>query len=376
MLTVSGGSAVQVDRGVVGASGDGESGATGLPSVAGPIWAVGGLVLLLGAVLGLREVATLVLPVLVGLLIALVAWPMVGALERRGVRHGLALAGTVTVVLAMVFLAAGIGALAVGELVVQVPRYESRLGAALPDLRDRLAQFGITVDLGAISAVISPERIVAFVQPVASAVSEAGGAMLVVAFTVIYSLAGARSLRSRATAALGEGHPYLLGVDRFGTDLRRYLVVRTKLGLFAAVTSLALLVVLGVPLPVLWAVLVFIASFIPNVGTVIALIPPTILAYLDGSVGLALAVVMGYGLINLVQDQFLQPLAMGSELNLSPLVIFIAVIVWAWIFGPAGALLAVPLTVGLVMILEAFPSSRGLASLLRNSVEPPSRSVA
>ena len=375
MLTVSSGSAVQVDRGVVGDSGDGESGGTGLPILAGPIWAVGGLVLLLGAALALREVATLVLPVLVGLLIALVAWPMVGALERRGVRHGLALAGTITGVLAMVFLAAGVGALAVGELVVQVPRYESRLGAALPDLRDRLAQFGITIDLGAISAVISPERIVAFVQPVASAVSEAGGAMLVVAFTVIYALAGARSLRARATAAFGEGHPYLLGVDRFGSDLRRYLVVRAKLGLFAAVTSLALLVVLGVPLPVLWAVLVFIASFIPNIGTVIALIPPTILAYLDGSFGLAVAVVMGYGLINLVQDQFLQPLAMGSELNLNPLVIFIAVIVWAWILGPAGALLAVPLTVGLVMILEAFPSARGLASLLRNTVEPPTRSV-
>ena len=65
-------------------------------------------------------------------------------------------------------------------------------------------------------------------------------------------------------------------------------------------------------------------------------------------------VIVGYALINLAQDQFLQPAAMGSELNLSPLVVFIAVIVWAWILGAAGALLAVPLTVGLVMLLEAF----------------------
>jgi predicted PurR-regulated permease PerM len=60
---------------------------------------------------------------------------------------------------------------------------------------------------------------------------------------------------------------------------------------------------------------------------------------------------------------------MGSELNLSPLVVFIAVIAWAWILGPAGALLAVPLTVGLVASLEAFPSSRGLASLMRSRTE-------
>ena len=61
---------------------------------------------------------------------------------------------------------------------------------------------------------------------------------------------------------------------------------------------------------------------------------------------------------------------MGSELNLSPLVVFIAVVVWVWILGPAGALLAVPVTVGLIMVLEAFPSSRGFAALLRNDVEP------
>ena len=85
---------------------------------------------------------------------------------------------------------------------------------------------------------------------------------------------------------------------------------------------------------------------------------------------MAVAVVIGYALINFAQDQFLQPVVMGSELNLSPLTIFIAVIVWVWILGAPGALLAVPLTVGLVMILEAFPSSRGVAGLLRNKVEP------
>jgi predicted PurR-regulated permease PerM len=205
---------------------------------------------------------------------------------------------------------------------------------------------------------------------VASAVSDAGGSMFVVAFTMIYALAGGTSLRERAAVAFGERHTLLLGTERFATDLRRYLVVRVKLGLFAAVLSFVLLVVLGVPFPALWAILVFAASFVPNIGSIIAAIPPTILAFLDGGPAAALMVVVGYTLINFAQDQFLQPIAMGSELNLSPLVVFIAVIVWAWILGAAGALLAVPLTIGLVMVLEAFPSSQGLAALLRNSVEP------
>jgi len=178
------------------------------------------------------------------------------------------------------------------------------------------------------------------------------------------------SLRGLAAAAFGERHPLVLGMARFGTDLRRYLVVRAKLGLFAAVLSFGLLLVLGVPFAVPWAILVFAASFVPNIGSIIAVIPPTVLAYLDGGPGTAALVVIGYALINVAQDQLLQPVVMGSELNLSPLVVFIAVVVWAWILGPAGALLAVPLTVGLLMLLEAFPSSRGLASLLRNTTEP------
>jgi predicted PurR-regulated permease PerM len=115
---------------------------------------------------------------------------------------------------------------------------------------------------------------------------------------------------------------------------------------------------------------VFVASFIPNVGALIAVIPPAIIAYLDGGIGVAAAVIGGYALINFVQDQFLQPVVMGSELNLSPLAVFIAVLVWAWILGPGGALLAVPLTVGLVLLLEASPSTRGIASLFRDAAVP------
>jgi predicted PurR-regulated permease PerM len=81
--------------------------------------------------------------------------------------------------------------------------------------------------------------------------------------------------------------------------------------------------------------------------------------------------VIGYTAINFLQDHLLQPIVMGSELNLSPLVVLISVIAWAWILGAAGALLAVPLTLLVVMILEAFPSSRKFAALLRNKVDAP-----
>ena len=91
--------------GVVGDRRDDESHADGLMRSAGPLMAIGGLVLVLVAVLALREVASLVVPVMFGLFIALTAWPMVGGLERRGVRHAFALVGTIAVVLAVVLVA-------------------------------------------------------------------------------------------------------------------------------------------------------------------------------------------------------------------------------------------------------------------------------
>ena len=373
MLDVSegraGGSAVQHDR-------DDGSRTDGMIGSGGPLTTLGGLVLALVAVLALREVASLVVPVMFGLFIALTAWPMVGALERRGARHAFALVGTIMIVLAVGLVAACVAALSVGELAVRIPTYESRLSSSFTALRDLLEQLGIGADVGAITAIISPEKIFGLVKPVASAFSEAGGAMFVLAFTMVYALAGATSLRVRAVAAFGERHALLLGMERFASDLRRYLVVRAELGLFAALLSFLLLYGLGVPFPVLWAILVFAASFVPNIGTFIAIIPPTLLAYLDSGLGTAVMVIIGYALINLAQDQFLQPVVMGSELNLSPLVVFIAVVVWAWILGPAGALLAVPLTVGLVMVLEAFPSTRGFAVLVRNEIEPQSTVAA
>jgi len=329
------------------------------------------VVLVLGVALLLREAAAVLVPLLFGAFMALVAWPLVGALERRGVGRAAALALTIVLILVVVVGAAVAIALSVGGLVALTPRYEDRLDAVIASVRDALGQFGIVADREALLSIVSPAQIATVVRSVAAAISNAGLALLVLVLTMSYALVGASSLRARAETAFGPDHGILNGARHFGEDLRRYLVVRAILGLIAAALVLVLLLVLGVPLPLLWAFLVFAASFIPNLGVILALIPPTLLGLLDGGIGTAAAVVVGYVAINFLQDNFLQPVVLGTELNLSPLVIFVAVVVWAWILGPAGALLAVPMTVGLVAILEAFPASRPIAALMRNTLDRP-----
>lgn len=336
----------------------------------GPLIALAGFTLLLVAVLALKEVSDLVVPIVFGLFLALVTAPLISGLERRGARRSVALTITVLVVLAVVVATIFVIALSVGEIVVQAPRYEAQLADEVAAIRELLAQYGIATEPGAITEIIQPEQIVAVVRPLASAVSHAGVAIFILAFTLIYALAGAGSLRTRAEEAFGADHALITGIERFGVDLRRYLIVRAQLGLFAAVLSVILLFVLGVPYPLLWGVLVFAASFIPNIGFLIALIPPAILGLFEGGVLTAALVIAGYAAINFLQDHLLQPIVMGAELNLTPLVVMLSVIAWAWILGAAGALLAVPLTVGLVAIMEVWPSTRGIAALMRNKTPP------
>jgi AI-2 transport protein TqsA len=336
----------------------------------GPFGTLAAVVLVLIAVLALREVADLVVPVLFGLFLALVVSPAIGWFERKGLRRSLALTAVVLLVLAGVVAVTALIGLSVGELVIQLPRYEDRLTTTIAELKDLLARFGVSTETDAISTVVSPSEIVAYVRPIASAVGHAGASLFILAFTMIYALAGAGAMRSRVEATFGKDHPLVTGVEQFGVDLRRYLLVRAELGAFAAICSLILLWVLGVPFPWLWAFLVLAASFIPNIGFLIALIPPTILAFLDSGWLAAVAVVVGYVIINFLQDHLLQPIVMGSELNLTPLVVMLSVIAWAWILGAAGALLAVPLTVGIVQLLEAFPQSAGIAAIMRNRASP------
>jgi AI-2 transport protein TqsA len=336
-----------------------------------PLLALATVVLVLIGVLALKATADLVVPVMFGLFLALVAAPLVGSIERRGIAHPLALTIAVSLLVVIVLAVAGIIAFSVAELVARIPGYEDRLTTLVEEARAALAEVGIVADPAELPALASPGTLLALVRPVASAVSNATLAILVLAATMVFALAGMASLRERAAAAFGEGHAIFDGVQRFGVDLRRYLIVRAQLGLFAAVLVFILLLVLSVPLPALWAFLTFAAAFIPTVGTLIALVPPTILALLEGSLVTATLVVVGFTLINVAQDYLLQPRMMGAELNLSPLVVFLSVVVWAWILGASGALLAVPLTVGLVAILDASPSTRAVAALMRNRVDMP-----
>jgi hypothetical protein len=129
--------------------------------------------------------------------------------------------------------------------------------------------------------------------------------------------------------------------------------------------------VVGVPLPLLWGLLAFITNYIPNVGFIIGVIPPAVLALLEGGPGLMLGVIVAYSVINFVIQSVVQPKFVSDAVNLSLTATFLSLVFWTFVIGPVGAIIAIPLTLlSRALLFDADPSTRWMSSLLDGGPAP------
>ena len=189
------------------------------------------------------------------------------------------------------------------------------------------------------------------------------GNTVVVGLVLTFILLEAGTFPHKLELAFGSGGP-LRAAEEASRKVARYLMVKTA---FSATTGLlcwGLCSILGVELAGLWGLLAFMLNYIPNVGSFIAAIPPLLLALVGPTWVTAIWVATGYGAINFVLGNLLEPRFMGRSLGLSPLVVVLSLLFWTWMWGPAGALLSGPLTVILKLSLESSRETRWLAVLL------------
>jgi predicted PurR-regulated permease PerM len=306
---------------------------------------------------GLHLAAWLIFLVALSGFATLLLTPVMEALERRGV------AGWASLTLAMLVYLATI-ALVVILLVLGVAGFVAQLPAQEAPIEDGVA--GIVG--GREQATAIAEALVGLLGAIASALGEAAVQIGLSVFVVAYLLLERKRGAERLLWAF-PGRPRILAwTSTTAGQLRSYLVARVLLGAIAAVLDTILLVVLGIPSALLWGVLSFLMSFVPNVGFFIALIPPSVLALGIGGVPLALTVAIGYVVINMTMDYAIQPRFIGSAVNLSAVVVTLSVFFWGIVLGPQGAMLAVPMTVIAANLADGWDASRPLARLLADIV--------
>ncbi|MDD1729123.1 MAG: AI-2E family transporter, partial [Methanospirillum sp.] len=153
-------------------------------------------------------------------------------------------------------------------------------------------------------------------------------------------------------------------ITEFGSIVIEYVIIRTKVNLVTGAGFGIALFLMGVQDPWLWGILMFVLNFVPYVGFIIAVLPPTILALVEINPFSAVLVVIIASLINLFSENMLFPQLAGRGMDLSPAIVFISMIFWGYFLGGSGVIVAVPLTVLVKMILESFPETKGFAMLL------------
>ncbi|MGA9870478.1 MAG: AI-2E family transporter, partial [Rhodococcus sp. (in: high G+C Gram-positive bacteria)] len=162
----------------------------------------------------------------------------------------------------------------------------------------------------------------------------------------------------------------------FSGGTRSYLLVTTVFGLIVAILDGVALWILGIPLPVLWALLALITNYIPNVGFVIGVIPPALLALLQGGPKSMIIVIVVYSVLNIVIQSIIQPKFVGDAVGLSVTLTFLALIFWTWVLGPLGAVLAIPVTLlAKALLVDIDPATRWADLFLGGAPTEPAEKV-
>ena len=315
---------------------------------------------------GLASIRSIAAPVLLALVLTICVHPLRNALERRGVPRGLATGSVAAAVFLVLgaFMAALL--LALAQFPTLLSQYSSEIARIGASIGSALTDFGIGTDeVETIVSGFEPSQIAGFVSDLLGNVAGLTGALVIIVTTLLLMAMDASYLAT-LLRELEPGRPNLVAALRAtASHVRRYMVTTTALGVVQGVLNGVALVILGVPGAFLWGVLSFVGSFIPNIGYLIALVPPVVFGFLAGGWETAISVVLVYTLVNAIVQGAIQSRLVSNAVALSQTITFVSVLVWTAIIGPIGALLATPLTLIVRMILvDSDPAARWFRPLL------------
>ncbi len=317
---------------------------------------------------GLKAAQSFLVPIMIAAFIATVSFPLLKFLREKGIPRALAV--ILTVAVDFVFLAA-IGVLAITLVNDLQEKWDSKYAAEVSQqIRDTskslvhvLNDYGIDDAQEKIDEVVNNnlinlqnirfERIWYFGTGILGKVVGFMGTAIITLIFTVFMLTEARMFGRRFEAISQARGPNLARMLSATRDIQRFLAIKTVVSLATGILAGLLCWGAGLDFYILWGILAFLLNFIPVIGSIVAGVPPTVLALFVAGWPNALLVAGGYLLINNFLGNFLEPILVGRRFGISTLIVIISVVFWGWLWGPLGMLLAVPLTMVIKVFLES-----------------------
>ena len=340
------------------------------------------LVILVGAILlffiglVLHQLQAVLIPLVLATLISHVFSPLVIRLKALKVPISLILLLVLVLLSSVIGLAGLLIYTSTRSFLSEIPKYEARLSSLLDGMvvwiRDVAAMINVQFQPGDLQSLLdlsSLGNLIGF--GIETSVFVTTWVFLIILCT-LFILAGTGELSDKLAVAFPDGKSQrLMGiVQNVGSQIREYIVKKTLISLGVGTLTGVTTWLMGVDFPLTWGLVAFLLNFIPNVGSAIAVLFPTLLAFLQFDTIVTPLMLMAI----LISAQALlgnvvEPRVFAVSLNLSPLLILISLILWGWLWGAVGMVLAVPIMATIKIICENVEILRPMAILMSRSSE-------
>ncbi len=293
---------------------------------------------------GIREAAPVLNSILLAMVLTVSVVPAFDALRRRGVPKGLAVVLTTLLLAGVLVVLLGVLGLSGTRLIRVLPDYQERAQSLRRDLESLMLARGIQPERILSLELVDPNRLLGLAAGFLSGLGQVLSQALLLILIVAFFLAE-QGLRDRTFQPGGT-------MARVATDVRQYLVITALTGLGFALLVYLIMLAVGTDLALVWAVLAFIMNFVPNVGIILSVVPPLILTLLELGWQRALVLLAAFLVLNFVVDNLIKPRFMQTGLDVPPILGLLSLVVWAYLLGPIGAILALPLTIAIRRVMQ------------------------
>ncbi len=310
-----------------------------------------GLIILIGGgmavliVAGLHAATSIVAPAFFAVVITVAVYPIRGIVARRG-WPGWAgfLAGAVAAYAVVIGLGAAV-VFCIAKFATLIPQYAGDFNDMVTSATSKLKGLGLSQStIESMEKSFDPAKLLDVVTGVLQSMASLASNLTVVVLLLLFLAMDASNFPQKLFTNR-EGRPAAVtALESFAHGTQQYLIVSTIFGFIVAVLDSAFLAFTPVPDPILWGLLAFITNYIPNVGFIIGLVPPAALGLLIGGPPLMLLIIAVYIVLNFIIQSVIQPKFVGDAVGLSVSLTFLSLLFWVFVLGPAGAFLAVPLS--------------------------------
>jgi predicted PurR-regulated permease PerM len=328
------------------------------------------LIVTSGAVItlvGMRELDWLLGPFLLAVMIIILINPIFELMINRGVPR-VALGVLILVMYGLLIGLTSIIALSVARLATLLPNYSAQLAGSLQFVSERLSRLGIgSAQIRELLGSVDLAAIARFLTNHVPSLFSAGANALFLASLLMFLGIESTQVRRRSVYLLKD-HPRLAsGLLDFVRNTRRFLAATGAFAVIVGVLDTFFLILVDIPIALLWGLLAAACNFIPYVGFVIGLVPPALLALLNGDWQLMIVIIVVYVVLNSVVTTLIPAKVVGDLVGMSMTLTMMSVAFWSWILGPIGAVLAVPLSLmAKAILVDSDPAARWLSGFLNS----------